>query len=378
MNRNHASAAGSAVYQRSRRAVAKAVVAWGAAVFLAAIIWLATRGMPTTGFWRVVTPLALFVSYAILSLLLERCLAHTSLARGWRYRLAFLASAGLSLAYWGAGWLVGATHPAHIQGGADLLATFSGAFAGGLLATSLREGLWENNSPPPAYIQDEVHRLHLQLIGKPGPIPWSKRCFDFTLALFGLLLSLPVWMLIILLVWLEDPGPLLFIKNSVAKGGANFHQFKFRTMIHQAENATGPVLSQENDQRVLALGRILRKSALDELPQLINILRGEMSFVGPRPQRTVLVHGYLQRMPEYAERHRVLPGLAGLAQVAGDYYLTPRQKLRFDRLYIRYISLGFDLKLLLAAFLLTFWFRWSKGWNGRLPRLLLRFGSPRC
>ena len=79
-------------------------------------------------------------------------------------------------------------------------------------------------------------------------------------------------------------------------------------------------------------------------------------------------------MPEYAERHKVLPGLSGLAQVAGDYYLTPRQKLRLDRLYIRYMSLGFDLKLLFLAFLITFWYRWRKKWNGRLPRSLLRFG----
>jgi lipopolysaccharide/colanic/teichoic acid biosynthesis glycosyltransferase len=122
----------------------------------------------------------------------------------------------------------------------------------------------------------------------------------------------------------------------------------------------------------LFIGRFLRKTALDELPQLINILRGEMSFVGPRPQRTVLVHNYLQTMPEYAQRHCVLPGLAGLAQVAGDYYITPRQKLRFDRLYIRYRSLSFDLKLLMLAFLLAFWYRWQKDWDGRLPRKLMR------
>jgi lipopolysaccharide/colanic/teichoic acid biosynthesis glycosyltransferase len=134
-------------------------------------------------------------------------------------------------------------------------------------------------------------------------------------------------------------------------------------------------LASEEDRRVLAVGRILRKTALDELPQLLNILWGKMSFVGPRPQRTVLVHGYLEEMPEYAERHLVLPGLSGLAQVAGDYYLTPRQKLRFDRLYIRYAGLGFDLKLILLAFLITFWYRWRKDWDGRLPRRLLRLGS---
>ena len=146
-------------------------------------------------------------------------------------------------------------------------------------------------------------------------------------------------------------------------------------MVHGAEDTTGPVLASEEDERVLGIGRLLRKTALDELPQLLNILRGEMSFVGPRPQRTVLVQSYLREIPEYAQRHRVLPGLSGLAQVAGDYYLTPRQKLRFDRLYIEYTGLGFDLKLITLAFLITFWFRWQKDWDGRLPRSWLRFGS---
>ncbi|MCK4961598.1 MAG: sugar transferase, partial [Anaerolineales bacterium] len=116
------------------------------------------------------------------------------------------------------------------------------------------------------------------------------------------------------------------------------------------------------------------KTALDELPQLLNILRGDMSFVGPRPQRTVIVHAYLKEMPEFAERHRIRPGISGLAQVAGSYYITPRQKLRYDRLYGRYASLGFDIKLIMLAFLLVFWLRWRKDWNGRLPRRWLRFG----
>ena len=190
-----------------------------------------------------------------------------------------------------------------------------------------------------------------------------------------MILSSPIWIVSTFVLWIEDPGPILFVKNSVGRGGANFHQLKFRTMVRGAETHTGPVLAQVDDKRVLSFGRFLRTSALDELPQLINILLGEMSFVGPRPQRTVLVQEYLKSIPEYAERHRVLPGLAGLAQVAGDYYLTPRQKLRFDRLYIRYISLSFDFKLILLACSIAFWFRWQKDWHGRLPRRLLRWGS---
>jgi lipopolysaccharide/colanic/teichoic acid biosynthesis glycosyltransferase len=102
-----------------------------------------------------------------------------------------------------------------------------------------------------------------------------------------------------------------------------------------------------------------------------------MSFVGPRPQRTVLVDQYLASMPEYADRHRVAPGLAGLAQVAGHYYLTPRQKLRYDRLYVQHAGLGFDLKLIAIACAIVFWLRWNPRWDGRVPRAWIRWPKRR-
>lgn len=315
--------------------------------------------------------LGLFVLPALLARSLERVLAGLSTPRDWRYRLAVLLSAGVVAVQ----WLVLRFMQVPSAGIFWLAPTLLGAFSGGLLATGLNEALWEDNSPPSARIQEDVYRIHQQVIGHPGRGPLGKRLFDVLLASLGLLFFSPVWLACSFLIWIEDPGPILFIKNSVGKGGRNFHQLKFRTMERAAERFTGPVMSNETDARVLAVGRFLRKTALDELPQLVNILSGEMSFVGPRPQRTVLVRGYLERMPEYAERHRVLPGLAGLAQVSGDYYLTPRQKLRFDRLYIQHASLAFDLKLILLAFLLTFWYRWQKGWSGRLPRKLVRLGS---
>ena len=142
-------------------------------------------------------------------------------------------------------------------------------------------------------------------------------------------------------------------------------------MLLHAERETGPVLAALNDHRMLRVGVFLRKTALDELPQIINILLGEMSFVGPRPQRTQLVYNYLKFLPKYAIRHKVRPGLAGLAQVAGHYYITPRQKLRFDRIYVRHLSLFFDLRILLCAFVIVFWLRWKKDWDGRPPYWLL-------
>ncbi|OGR90897.1 MAG: hypothetical protein A2V88_06830 [Elusimicrobia bacterium RBG_16_66_12] len=180
-----------------------------------------------------------------------------------------------------------------------------------------------------------------------------------------------------LAVWLEDPGPLFFVKNSVGRGGRNFRQWKIRTMVRSAEEGTGPVLARESDERVLRTGRWLRRTALDELPQLLNILQGSMSFVGPRPQRTVLVDQYLQAIPEYADRHRLAPGLAGLAQIAGDYYLTPRQKLRYDRLYVAHAGLGFDLKLIAIACAVVFWLRWDPNWDGRVPRAWIRWPKRR-
>jgi len=129
-------------------------------------------------------------------------------------------------------------------------------------------------------------------------------------------------------------------------------------MITDAEKETGPISGYENDERVLFIGKFIRKTALDELPQMINILFGDMSYVGPRPQRTVLVHEYLQRLPEYAARHRVRPGLAGLAQVADSYDITPEQKLAWDLVYIENENIWLDLKLAFSAIFLVFVLRW--------------------
>ncbi len=319
---------------------------------------------------------------ALLGLCLERFLLLLDLKRRAHYRLAFWMAAlfpflsacfVISCTAWKAGGFP-AINLYLSRIGVVGVTSFGGSFLGCMLATTISDGFWENNSPPPAQIDQSVYLFHQDRLGNLASAPLWKRFFDVALACFGLLISMPIWLLGIFLIWYEDPGPLFFVKNSVGMGGRNFHQLKLRTMIRGAEDQTGPIISQRDDRRILITGHFFRKTALDELPQLINIIRGEMSFVGPRPQRTVLVYQYLQTIPEYAERHRVLPGLAGLAQVAGDYYLTPRQKLRLDRLYIRYMSLGFDLKLIMLAFLLTFWFRWQKGWNGRLPRKLMRFG----
>ena len=361
--------------------VFKWIAAWSITLLLTVITWTVVQLFLMATLSFEIVSVLLLVLCGALTFTLERSLQIINVSSAWRYRCAFLFAASVvfisQFIFWifsGQFDINGIENFSLIKILVLVYLSIFGAFAGGLTATAVEGSLWENNSPPSEQIELSVFHTHFEIFGLPGPEPLTKRMFDYFLAVSAVVLTFPIWTFISLIIWMERPGPILFIKNSVTKGGRNFHQFKFRTMTPGAEMDTGPVLSQEGDKRVLNFGRILRKTALDELPQLINILRGEMSFVGPRPQRTVLVNGYLYVLPEYANRHKVLPGLSGLAQVAGDYYLTPRQKLRFDILYIRYRSLGFDIKLLFLAFLITFFYRWKSDWDGRLPRRLLRFG----
>jgi lipopolysaccharide/colanic/teichoic acid biosynthesis glycosyltransferase len=244
----------------------------------------------------------------------------------------------------------------------------AGSLFGAAFASLIEFGAVENNSPPAPEIERDVLEHHHARIGQAPPLRPLKRLFDILLAMLGLALTAPLWIVFSLLIWLEDPGPVVFVKNSVGRGGRNFAQLKFRTMVRNAEEQTGPIPARQTDERILRSGRFLRKTALDELPQLLNILVGEMSFVGPRPLRTIVVREYLRQLPAFAERHRVQPGLAGLAQVVGDYYVPLRSRLRLDRLYAEHAGLVLDLRLLWLAMMIVFWYRWKKNWSGRLPR----------
>ena len=133
----------------------------------------------------------------------------------------------------------------------------------GTLVTRRRTGLWEDNQPPSMNVQNEVFQAHYRMIGDPAPPPLEKRLFDLLLALVGIVIAAPVLILIAVVIWLEDPGPVFFVKNSVGKGGGNFHQLKFRTMVYQAESKTGPILARQDDVRTLLVGHLLRQTALD-------------------------------------------------------------------------------------------------------------------
>jgi lipopolysaccharide/colanic/teichoic acid biosynthesis glycosyltransferase len=139
--------------------------------------------------------------------------------------------------------------------------------------------------------------------------------------------------------------PITYRQERLGRDLRPFTLFKFRTMVRDAEALTGPVLADDEDPRVTALGRFLRTYRLDELPQLLNILRGEMSFVGPRPERAFFIGQYLSEIPAYRERFRIKPGVTGLAQVSGGYATTPERKLKYDLIYMYHQSLLMDVRI---------------------------------
>ena len=170
---------------------------------------------------------------------------------------------------------------------------------------------------------------------------------------------LVVWTLIPLAIWLEDRGPIFYTQRRAGKGGRIFDLFKFRSMVVNAEQITGAVWADDHDPRVTRVGRFLRARALDELPQIINVWRGELSLVGPRPERPELVARFIQETPEFSRRLEVRPGLTGPAQVYGRYASRPRNKLRYDTLYIRTMSPWLDLKLLFMSVIVTLRAKWQ-------------------
>ena len=187
-----------------------------------------------------------------------------------------------------------------------------------------------------------------------------KRLFDVTLAAVGLAFSAPLWPIIAAAITLEDGGPVFFPQRRVGRSGRVFKALKFRSMVPDAELRTGPIQAAENDSRVTRVGRLLRATAMDELPQLWNILVGDMSFVGPRPLRPgeVEVRGdgrlvRLDEIPGYAERHCVRPGLTGLTQVYAPRDVSRLSKFRLDRLYLKRAGFWLDLRIIIVSFWIT-------------------------
>lgn len=210
-------------------------------------------------------------------------------------------------------------------------------------------------------IDPQSERLKNVLASAPPAEDGYKRSFDLFVVAVSHIVGAPIlllaWTLVPLAIWLTDRGPVFYMQDRVGKNGAIYRVIKFRTMIVDAERATGPIWARQNDRRVTPIGRILRRSRLDELPQIVNILLGEMSLVGPRPERPELIEEFSRDLPSFPLRLRVMPGIAGLAQVMGRYATTPRNKLRYDNLYIETLGPWLDLKLLV----LSVWAALSRG-----------------
>ena len=200
------------------------------------------------------------------------------------------------------------------------------------------------------------HRQKPVVAAGPDPVPGHdaapcvvrdrfKRPFDLFFVTLALILLWPVWILLALAIRLEDGGPVLYRQPRLGRGGAVFEILKFRTMVEGAEHGTGPVWPVPHDKRTTRVGRVLRRLHLDELPQFLNILKGEMSLVGPRPERPTLARRIEHTLPGFSARLRVRPGIAGLAQALGANHRTPRHKLRYDNLYIAIMNPWLDLRL---------------------------------
>lgn len=173
-----------------------------------------------------------------------------------------------------------------------------------------------------------------------------KTSLDYVLATLLLLLAAPVCAVAALAIRLTSPGPIFFRQRRVGQGGREFMMYKLRTMRHDAEEETGPVLAYQGDERVTAAGRFLRATRIDEIPQLLNVLNGTMSLIGPRPERPEFVEELVREIPGYAERWLVKPGLSGLAQVRGEYDTSAVYKLKYDLAYIHNYSLLLDIRIM--------------------------------
>jgi lipopolysaccharide/colanic/teichoic acid biosynthesis glycosyltransferase len=197
-------------------------------------------------------------------------------------------------------------------------------------------------------------------------MPDAKRLLDVLLSGSGLVASAPLWAVIAALIKLQDGGPVFFSQERVGRHGRTFRALKFRSMTVDAEAKTGPIQSGEHDPRVTRLGRLLRATAMDELPQLWNIFRGDLSCVGPRALRPgeidVNGRGVLERLedvPGFHERTAVVPGLTGVAQIYAPRDIVRRHKFRYDKLYIRRQSFWLDVKLIALSFWITFRGTWE-------------------
>jgi len=178
-----------------------------------------------------------------------------------------------------------------------------------------------------------------------------KRLLDLILATVFVVFTLPVMIIVALAIKCDGPGPVIYRQDRVGLGGRPFNLLKFRSMVPNAEQ-DGPVWAAEQDVRITRVGRIIRLLRIDEIPQLLNVIRGEMSMIGPRPERPYFVDQLASQIPRFVERHAVTPGITGWAQINYPYGASiedAQHKLGYDLYYVQHQSLGLDLRILIST-----------------------------
>lgn len=199
-----------------------------------------------------------------------------------------------------------------------------------------------------AYYQE--HAVTSEVL-RTSPFEWYEiyqRIFDIVISTVGLVISVPVILIFGIAVKLETPGPMFYMQKRVGKDGRLFRVVKLRSMVNDAEK-NGAQWAEKDDPRVTRVGRFIRKTRIDELPQFLNVLRGEMSIIGPRPERPEFTIEFNESIPGFVERLCVKPGLTGWAQVNGGYDITPAEKLELDLFYIKNRSLKLDIAILIKT-----------------------------
>jgi lipopolysaccharide/colanic/teichoic acid biosynthesis glycosyltransferase len=179
-------------------------------------------------------------------------------------------------------------------------------------------------------------------------VRYVKRALDLVIAIIGLVFALPIILVSAVLVVAETSGPVIYLQERVGLGGKPFRVIKLRSMVANAEK-DGAQWAVKNDSRITKVGSFIRKTRIDELPQLINVIKGEMSMIGPRPERAFFTYQFNSEIPGFIDRLRVKPGLTGWAQVNGGYEITPKQKLALDLEYIENLSWRMELLILLKT-----------------------------
>ena len=192
-----------------------------------------------------------------------------------------------------------------------------------------------------------------------------KRPLDLTTLIAAHTVLLPLWILlwimIPLCIWLEDRGPIFYVQDRVGHGGRIFGMFKFRSMRMQQDREEWLGFTSTDDPRITKIGRLLRRTALDELPQVINLWKGDISFVGPRALPTDMHEGYADEDSDFPLRLQIRPGLTGLSQIKSPRHCSARERLNYDLLYIQKASLYLDVKLIIASVWLTLTGKWGSG-----------------